>query len=196
VPTTATGIASPVPAELLRLHRYSLSPLLIVGGDRSGRASVALAFHRASPLRAGSFLSLDCAREEARLRQALQRWLTAADRTLPANPLWSAARGTLYLESVGSLSAASQRLLQTFVERGSGLSPGGSREWPGRLAAGSGQDLWELVAAERFLGGLADGLDKIRVALDPQGQEGRYEHRGSNRGSAAEPRPRGAFAAA
>lgn len=166
------GTGSPVSIELLRLHRNGLSHLLVVGGHPEERAAVALAFHRVSPLRLGSFLRIDCRLEEKRLRVALHHWLTHAGRLLAANSLWSAERGTLYLESIGSLSLDSQQLLLTFANRCSALSSGGDGGWTGRLAVGSDEDPWDLVSADRFLGSLADGLDKIRIDLDSRRQGG------------------------
>jgi DNA-binding NtrC family response regulator len=156
---------------LLRLHRNSLSHVLIVGGHREERAAVALAFHRMSALRLGSFVRVDCSLEEGRLRAALHHWLTRAGHLVSANSLWSAERGTLYLESIASLSLDSQQLLLTFAHRCSAPIPG-EGGWTGRLAVGSDEDPWDLVSGGRFLGNLADGLDKIRVELDSRRQGG------------------------
>jgi DNA-binding NtrC family response regulator len=146
--------------------------VLIVGGTDSGRSEVAQAFHASSPLKLGALIRIDCAIDEGTLSEALQHWLTRAGRMDAANPLWPAERGTLYLESVDGLSPGSQQLLLAFVHRCSSLSPGDESGWLGRLAAGCDEDPWDLVAQGRFLAGLADGLDKIRVELNPRRQGG------------------------
>ena len=165
------GAGPPVSSDLLRRHRNSRSPLLILGGTPPSRRQVAQAFHATSQLRLGAFVVVDCATEEARLHEALRHWLTRAAGAGPPNPLWPAERGTLYLESIDSLHEVAQQLLLTFIHRCSTFAPA-DEEWLGRLAAGGDEDPWDLVAQGRFLGGLADGLDKIRVELNPRRQGG------------------------
>jgi len=160
------GTGPLVSRQLLQQQRNSLSPLLVIGGTPAEREAVALEFHRVSPLRLGPLVTLDCASQEARLRDALHHWMNRAGRPQASNPMWSAERGTLFLESIGSLSPDAQQLLLLFTNRCSTLSSERDGGWTGRLAAGSDEDLWDLVAGGRFVGGLADGLDKIRVELE------------------------------
>ena len=166
------GTGPLVSGELLRLHRNTLSPVLIIGGNSTARAVVALEFHRASPFRLGSLVALDCATQEDRLRAALEAWLVGAGAPKAPNPLWPAERGTLFLDSIGSLPLGTQQLLRLFTNRCSALSSGSTSGWISRLAVGSDEDLWDLVAGGRFLGNLADGLDKIRVEMDSLRQGG------------------------
>ena len=56
--TAGDGLAKLAPsADLMRLHRRSLTHLLLVGGTAANRVCLALAFHRASPLRRTSVCS-------------------------------------------------------------------------------------------------------------------------------------------
>ena len=130
------------------------------------RLAVARAFHEASPIGREPFLALDCAREEARLWQALHVWLDHGGADSGGNPLIGCGPGTLYLDEVACLSAATQRLLLVFARslagRAAGTGPAGG---PTRLAAGGSADLAEAVAERRFSRDLYDGLDKIRVQL-------------------------------
>ena len=176
------GPATPVPphsgtgplisADLLRFHRNSLSHLLVVGGSPSERSEVALEFHRVSPVRLGPLIAVDCSIDEARLRDALTWWMSPTGRLSAPNALWSAERGTLFLDLVGQLSRDTQQLLLTCINRHSALSAGCAHSWTGRLAVGSDEDPWDLVAGGRFLGALVDALDKIRVELEPLRQGG------------------------
>ena len=158
-------------AQLIRLHRHSLANLLVLGGTPEERAGVARGFHQESPLRAGPIVEIDCRNDEDRLRSSLESWLACTSRARAEHPMWSAARGTLFLDSIDSLSELTQRLLLTFAER---FAPGrddgqetDGREWVGRLSAGSPEDPAVAVAEGRFLEALYDHLDKIRVDLGP-----------------------------
>jgi DNA-binding NtrC family response regulator len=158
------GAASIATLDLIRRHRHSLCHLLVVGGGVAEREAVAMAFHRDSALRLGPFVAVDCTRDEAHIRTALRHWLSRGGRAEGAHPLWAAERGTLYLEAVGGLSVETQQLLLEFSNGGSSAAAPEGR-WGGRLAVGSDEDLWTLVAEGRLVAALADSLDKIRVDL-------------------------------
>jgi DNA-binding NtrC family response regulator len=150
----------------------NLSHLLVVGGSPSERLRVARAVHDESALRLGPFVALDCATDEPKLREALTHWLAFAARANAAHPLWSAERGTLFLDAIGELSAATQQQLLSLASRDWSNSPGRESRRAGRLAVGCADDPWDLVAHGLFLPQLADVLDKIRVDLDPRRQGG------------------------
>jgi len=169
----ARGATAMPPAQLLRLHRHSRSNLLVLGGSETQRVAAARAFHRTSPSGAGPFLFVNCAREEWRLRRALECWLLPDEAQPDSNPLRESEHGTLYLESVGRLSAPTQRLLLALTLRLQ-ASPMGGPGAPGpyRLAVGDPGDLAEAVEDGHFSGALLDSLDKIRVVLGRAGRRG------------------------
>ena len=136
--------------------------LLVAGGDAEQRRQVAHAFHQESPLRCGPFLSVDCERDEQRVSLGLRAWLSADGPDPGANPLGGAQHGTLFLDSVGSLSAPTQRLLLALVNHLGGTA---HQENPLtlRIAAGDREDLAAAVGAGIFSSALYDGLDKIRI---------------------------------
>jgi len=160
-------------AQLLRLHRHSLINLLVCGGSAEERRSVGFEFHRASPLRTGPFVAIDCRHDGARVHASLESWLARTSRSPRDNPLRAAARGTMFLDSIEALSAATQRLLLLFAD-GSARPDRDDEgvDWAGRLIVGSVEDLLVAVADGRFLAALQDHLDKIRVDLEPARHEG------------------------
>ena len=168
----AGAVRDAAPA-LPRLYRHSFSHLLLLGGSAQEREQLALAFHRESALRSGPFLRVDCSRQEAQLRVALEWWLARSRRRDGPNPLWSAERGTLFLDEIDALSPAVQRLLLELICRGTAAATESEREsWAGRLAAGASEDLANAVEEGCFLPDLLDSLDKICVVLDETHQQG------------------------
>ena len=165
------GEAPLPPARLIRLHRHSLTNVLVVGGNASLRDQVARAFHRESPLRNGAFVPVDCARDEERLRASLMIW-TAEDNASGPHSLQAAEQGTLYLDAVERLSLDSQRLLLALARRLHG-EPLGGPEGPcaGRLVVGNPRGLDEVVSEGAFLPALHDAVDKVRVELEPAAPE-------------------------
>ena len=151
-------------SRLVRLHRNSLTNALILGGTSAERAEWAHAFHRESPLRLGTLVSLDCATDEPRLKTALRDWTAGVETADPR--MLAAQHGTLFLDSIDLLSNESQRLLLEIAaappaERGRSHIPS-----IGRLICGSTARLVRACAEGRFLLELYDALDKIRVDLD------------------------------
>lgn len=164
---SAGGGSDLPPTRLIRLHRHSLTNVLVVGGTAQRRDQVARAFHQESPLRAGPFVSVDCTSEEDRLRSALQGWTSAPSTASDVNPYRAAEQGTLYLDPVEQLSPDTQRLLLALARRLHG-EPVGGDETPcaGRLVTGNPMGLAEAVSAGRFMAALYDALDKVRVELE------------------------------
>src|SRR5262245_16561311 len=113
-------------------------------------------------MKGGPFVSLDCARQEASLRSALEMVLTHANPPARANPVLAAWGGTLHLDSVESLSSETQRLLLCLVHRLQSDQDG----WPLRLSVGVAHELKDAVSDGRFLPALYDPLDKIRFDVD------------------------------
>lgn len=160
----ARGVITAWPsARHFELRRNVLTSVLILGGSPEGRAQLARALHRESPHHAGAFVRFDCDRDETRLFRALQEMLSAAGAPQD-NPIRRAVGGTLFLDSVASLSAATQRPLLELISRVEGTSAGLCR-W--RLMSGSPAELSPDVAAGSFLATLYDCLDKLRIQLEP-----------------------------
>lgn len=149
--------------------RLSLAHLLVIGGSAAERLRIARLVHDESALRLGPFIALDCAREEPKLQNALSDWLGTAP---AAHPLWSAERGSLFLDSIGEISQETQVQLLAFASRELSSVPAPERRGAARLMVGSDEDLWDLVAQGQFLAQLADVLDKIRVDLDVRLKKG------------------------
>jgi DNA-binding NtrC family response regulator len=153
-------------AGSLRLHRESLTNVLIVGGSAERRDQVARAFHQESPLRAGGFVHVDGARDEGDLRLALLAWTSDLPQPTP-NPYRAAEHGTLYVDQVERLSEETQKLLLKLARQLQ--DPRGNPvEQPcaGRLVAGSSVSLADAITAGHLMAPLHDALDKVRVQLD------------------------------
>jgi DNA-binding NtrC family response regulator len=150
----------------------NLSHLLVVGGTAADRLRVARSYHDESALRLGAFVVVNCARREPQLRESLRHWLGFAGSAGAPHALWSAERGTLFLDAIGQLSRDTQQLLLEFASRELPSPPERESRRVGRLAAGCDEDPWDLVARGRFLAPLADALDKVRVELDARRRRG------------------------
>jgi transcriptional regulator of acetoin/glycerol metabolism len=138
-----------------------------VGGNEALREQVARAFHRESPLGGGAFAIVNCAREEDRLRAALQDW-TEGGGEQGVNPLQVAEQGTLYLDMVEELEIDTQRLLLALARQIQGVPAiGAQAARAGRLVVGNPRGLADLAADGRFMPALYDALDQVRVELGP-----------------------------
>ena len=148
-------------------RRPTLTNVTIIGGTVFRREQVARALHRESPLRAGSFVGVDCGTDRDRLRVALRAW-TAEGSSSPTNPLQEAEEGTLYLEQVEDTPPDTQPFLLALALRLQG-EPVGGGGWPcaGRLVVGNPRPLSVAVSEGRFDPALDDALDKVRVDLGP-----------------------------
>lgn len=160
------------PPQLVRLHRHTLTNVVVIGGTTERRIQVARAFHRESPLRGSEFAVIDARVDDERLMSALLAW-TGDVRATEANPLGSARHGTLFIDHVERLSPETQRLLLGLAERilGEPSAPVDA-QGPGRIVAGNPGSLAAAVAEGRFSDSLYDALDKVRVELEvPPGAE-------------------------
>ena len=154
------------PARLVRLHRHNLVNLLVLGGTPDQRVQVAYAFHRDSAVRRGPFVCIDGRHEQDPLRLALQQWMVPTELGSWSDPLRAAQNGTLFLDSVGTLSSDTQRMLLAFMRNSMNATDSfGNRVWVGRLAVGNGGPLSVAVSEGRFLAALYDSLDKVCVEL-------------------------------
>jgi DNA-binding NtrC family response regulator len=169
-PARGDASAAP-PAPLIRLHRHSLTNVMVIGGTAARRNEVARSFHRESPLRGAAFVAVDAASEGEKLHQALDAWAGASAAT--EHPLVGAEHGTLFIDHVDRLSTDDQALLLTLGRRLLG-EPGAKSEvaCPGRVVVGNPRPLARAVEEGRFLETLYDALDKVRVELEvpPSGE--------------------------
>ena len=136
--------------------------MLVLGGSAGDRLQLARAFHRESRHHAGRFVHLHCGRDAASLSAALHDFLSAPGAPV-GNPIRDSDGGTLFLDSIAALPPAGQRLLLELALR-TPETPGGS--WRGQLVVGNDGDLDAEVEGGRFLAGLYDCLDKLRIELE------------------------------
>lgn len=161
-----------LPAQLLRLHRGGRSSLLVLGGTAADRVAFVREFHDNSAMRHRSLVIVNCAAGDDALRGALCAWLGLP--LAPAAPLLDdPAPGTLYLESVGRLSSAAQKLLLALahqIDREGAWTP--AERGPHRIACGDDPRLFDLVARREFDPALFDALDKVRAELGSSRRRG------------------------
>jgi two-component system response regulator HydG len=163
----ARGEEPSPPTHLIRLHRHSLTNVLVIGGTVTRRDQVARSFHRESPLRGSPFVAVDCSIDEEGLRAALHEWTQPAAGEPEVNPLSAAEHGTLFLDSIERLSLETQRMLLALARRLLGEPLAKTNvPIPGRLVVGNAQPLTQAVSEGRFLAPLYDALDKVRVELE------------------------------
>lgn len=149
------------------------APILIHGEAGSGRETVARAIHNASPRRQRPFVVLNCATTpESMLETELfghEAGAFTSARVRRLGLFEMAHSGTLFLEEVGALSAASQSRLSRALESMSFYRIGGTRkiEFDVRVVASTSQPLNQQVHQGRFRTDLLQHLSGIRVSLPP-----------------------------
>lgn len=158
----ARGAAAGLPASLLRLHRHGRSNVLVTGGTRAQRLLVVREFHRASPICREPIVMMDCLKDERALAESLEQWLLAGSASDPSE---SSPVGTLYLDSITSLDAVSQRMLLMLAHRLQGVERGERTPGPQRIMAGDRSRLVRAARTGRLSATLLDHLDKVRVEL-------------------------------
>ncbi|MBS1806987.1 MAG: sigma-54-dependent Fis family transcriptional regulator [Acidobacteria bacterium] len=147
------------------------APVLIAGESGSGKETVARAIHQASPRRNRPFVVLNCAATpESTLEAELfghEAGAFTAARARKIGLLEMAQGGTLFIEEVSCLSAASQARLMRALESMSYYRIGGTRkiEVDVRMIASSSQPMHQLVQQGRFRPDLMARLCNIRVTL-------------------------------
>jgi hypothetical protein len=121
-------------------------------------------------------VALDCAREEAVLRRALQGWLLPASGGVEPGPLDVVGGGTLFLDRLEALPAPVQHQLLVLARRVQSGASEAAGPLPARLAAGSAGQRSE-GPVEGIATELLDSLDKIRVEVTPGGAAGEWGER-------------------
>lgn len=168
----ATGPMEDV-VRIARKAAGSDATILLGGESGTGKEVLARAIHRWSPRSAGPFVAVHCAAMpdalvEAELFGHEKGAFTGADKARIGR-FESAHHGTLFLDEVGELPAATQvKLLRVLQER-TFERVGGNEEVHVdlRLLAATNRDLKEEVKAGRFREDLYYRLNVISVSLPP-----------------------------
>ncbi|MFH0778925.1 MAG: sigma 54-interacting transcriptional regulator [Candidatus Eisenbacteria bacterium] len=158
--------------KLLARTSGSLSNVLIVGKDRRLREAVAHAFHDARSYGDGTFSSLNCRGELESLRSAFVALFTALTRgrdSTPARLSGVTFGGTLFIDEIEWMDIESQKTCLDFLKELQRQRNESPRSMRLRVVAGTSCNLYEAAARGRFLPGLLDLLDKVRVELDREG---------------------------
>jgi len=157
--------------HLLETVAPSSSTILIVGETGTGKEVVARAIHHNSPRRANRFVALNCSAIpetllEAELFGHVRGAFTGAVGTRQGR-LEQAHKGTLFLDEVGTMSAALQvKLLRALQEREfERVGDNQTIKVDVRVIAATNSDLAQLVAAGSFRQDLYYRLNVISIEL-------------------------------
>ncbi len=158
---------------LLETVSSSASTILVTGETGSGKEIVARAIHHNSPRRAQRFVALNCGAIpetllEAELFGHVRGAFTGAIGTRQGR-LEQAHKGTLFLDEVGTMSAALQmKLLRVLQEREfERLGDSHSIKVDVRVIAATNSDLKKMVAHGEFREDLFYRLNVIPIELPP-----------------------------
>src|ERR1051325_9878622 len=159
--------------QLLETIAPTNSTILITGETGTGKEVVARAIHHNSPRRAQRFIALNCsAIPETLLEAELFGHVRGAFTGAIGNRLGrleQAHKGTLFLDEVGTMSAALQmRLLRVLQEREfERVGDSHTIKVDVRVIAATNSDLARMVAEGQFREDLFYRLNVIPVALPP-----------------------------
>src|SRR5947209_3797153 len=159
--------------QLLETVAATNSTILITGETGTGKEVVARAIHHNSPRRAQRFVALNCsAIPETLLEAELFGHVRGAFTGAIGNRqgrLEQAHKGTLFLDEVGTMSAALQmKLLRVLQEREfERIGDTGTVKVDVRVIAATNSDLRQLVAEGQFREDLFYRLNVIPVQLPP-----------------------------
>jgi DNA-binding NtrC family response regulator len=159
--------------QLLPRVAQSDSPVLIVGETGTGKELVAAAIHRQSRRKQGEFFTVNCgALTETLLESELfgheRGAFTGAHKTKKGY-FELADKGTLFLDELGTISAAMQVKLLRVLERMEVRRVGGSHleKVDVRIVAATNASLEDAVAAGTFREDLYYRLNVVQVQIPP-----------------------------
>ena len=159
--------------QLLETVASTSSTILITGETGTGKEVVARAIHHNSPRRANRFVALNCsAIPETLLEAELFGHVRGAFTGAVGNRqgrFEQAHKGTLFLDEVGTMSAALQmKLLRALQEREfERLGDSHTVKVDVRVIAATNTDLQKMVEDGRFRGDLYYRLNVIPIQLPP-----------------------------
>lgn len=150
------------------------SSVMIAGEEGTGKELAARTIHLHSRRASASFVALDCAafpadEVEKRLFGAFEGLFADARGKDNTGLLAAADGGTLYLESVGVLSASAQATLLRFLQDGKARRTGAVEATPldVRIIASSRGDLSRAAGSGRFRIDLYKKLSALSVGIPP-----------------------------
>ncbi len=158
---------------LVRRAAPERAPVLVTGESGTGKELVARALHDGSPRARGPFVAVNAAAlPETLLESELfghERGAFTGAVARRKGLFELAAAGTLFLDEVGELAAATQAKLLRVLETGDFRRVGGVEALRAdvRLLAATNRDLRALVAEGRFREDLLYRLAVVEVALPP-----------------------------
>src|SRR5262245_12429649 len=159
--------------QLLETVATTTSTILITGETGTGKEVVARAIHHNSPRRASRFVALNCsAIPETLLEAELFGHVRGAFTGAVGNRqgrLEQAHKGTLFLDEVGTMSAALQMKLLRVLQQREFERVGDSHtvKVDVRVIAATNSDLNQMVADGQFRGDLYFRLNVIPVLMPP-----------------------------
>lgn len=159
--------------EQVRLVAKSKASVLVEGESGTGKELIARAIHRNSPRAAGPFVAIHCAAFADTLLESelfgyeKGAFTGAADRRV--GHFESAHGGTVFLDEIGEISAATQVKLLRVLEEREITRVGSSRPLTIdiRLVAATNKDLAKEVKEGRFREDLFYRLNVVRLHLPP-----------------------------
>ncbi len=167
---------SPAFQELVRLIErvaQTDSSVLVVGETGVGKSAVAQLIHSRSPRKAQPFVVVDCgALHDTLLQNELfghERGAFTGAGSLTHGLFEVASRGTIFLDEIGDVSAATQAQLLRVLETGKFRRVGGTKEVQVdvRVIAATNRDLNDLLGRGTFRKDLYFRLHAIQVEIPP-----------------------------
>ncbi len=172
-----TPVSPPMKAVVDTIERIALSsprsPVLLLGETGCGKEALAWHLHQRSFGAAMPFIQLNCAAlPESMAESELfghEKGAFTDARATRRGLVELAARGTLFLDEVGELSAPLQAKLLTFLDGGRFRRLGGSTELSSsaRVVAATNRDLERNVKEGRFREDLWFRLSVFRIEVPP-----------------------------
>ncbi len=159
-------------AQLEKVARASLTPVLIFGETGNGKEVVARELHDASRA-TGPFIALNCAAVPSELLESElfghERGAFTGAETRRRGMVELARDGTLFLDEIGEMPLALQPKLLRFLQDHRFRRVGGEQELvsPSRVMGATHKDLEAMVAEGRFRADLFFRLAVVRLDIPP-----------------------------